>query len=105
MDGFLPTRSIREAGLNRYLFEMANIRDQCSWVHMDKKDEATDKAKDLVRMAIASAGFVLPLQEQTLSVNKKALVIGGGASGMTAALGLADQGFDVFLLEKEKQLP
>jgi len=96
--------TIREAGLNRYLFEMANIRDQCSWVHMDKKDEATDKAKDLVRMAVASAGFVLPLQEQTLSVNKKALVIGGGASGMAAALGLADQGFDVFLLEKEKHL-
>jgi heterodisulfide reductase subunit A len=96
--------TIREAGLNKYLFEMANIRDQCSWVHMDKKDEATNKAKDLVRMAIASAGFVLPLQEQTLSVNKKALVIGGGASGMTAALGLADQGFDVFLLEKEKRL-
>jgi heterodisulfide reductase subunit A-like polyferredoxin len=96
--------TVREAGLNRYLFEMANIRDQCSWVHMDDKNGATDKAKDLVRMAVASAGFVLPLQEQTLAVTKKAMVIGGGASGMTAALGLADQGFNVFLLEKENRL-
>jgi heterodisulfide reductase subunit A-like polyferredoxin len=96
--------TIREAGLNKYLFEMANIRDQCSWVHMDKKEEATEKAKDLLRMAVAAAGFVMPLQEQTLSVNKKALVIGGGAAGMAAALGLADQGFEVFLVEKEKRL-
>ena len=97
-------KTIREAGLNKYLFEMANIRDQCSWVHMDKKEEATKKAKDLVRMAIAAAGYVEPLQEQELSVTKRALVVGGGASGMAAALGLADQGFEVALVEKEKEL-
>ncbi len=97
-------KTIREAGLNKYLFEMANIRDQCSWVHMDKKEEATKKAKDLVRMAIAAAGYVEPLQEQELSVTKRALVVGGGASGMAAALGLADQGFEVVLVEREKKL-
>ncbi len=97
-------KTIREAGLNKYLFEMANIRDQCSWVHMDKKEEATKKAKDLVRMAIAAADYVEPLQEQELSVTKRALVVGGGASGMAAALGLADQGFEVALVEKEKEL-
>ena len=97
-------KTIREAGLNKYLFEMANIRDQCSWVHMDQKDGATEKAKHLVRMAIAAAGHVKPLQEQQLSVTKRALVIGGGAAGMTASLGLADQGFEVVLVEKEKEL-
>ena len=97
-------KTIREAGLNKYLFEMANIRDQCSWVHMDKKEEATKKAKDLVRMAIAAAGYVEPLQEQELSVTKRALVVGGGASGMAAALGLAEQGFEVVLVEREKKL-
>jgi heterodisulfide reductase subunit A-like polyferredoxin len=96
--------TIREAGLNKYLFEMANIRDQCSWVHMDKKEEATIKAKDLVRMAVAAASFVEPLQEQKLNVNKRALVVGGGASGMAAALGLAEQGFEVVLVEREKKL-
>jgi heterodisulfide reductase subunit A-like polyferredoxin len=97
-------KTIREAGLNKYLFEMANIRDQCSWVHMNKKEEATDKAKNLVRMAIAAAAFVKPLQEEQLPVNKRALVIGGGATGMTATLGLAEQGFEVILVEKEKEL-
>jgi heterodisulfide reductase subunit A len=96
--------TIREAGLNKYLFEMANIRDQCSWVHMDKKEEATRKAKDLVRMAVAKAQFLEPLHEQELPINKRALVVGGGASGMTAALGLASQGFEVVLVEKEKEL-
>ncbi len=96
--------TIRDAGLNKYLFEMANIRDQCSWVHMDKKKEATEKAKNLVRMAIAKASLTEPLHEQELKINKRALVVGGGAAGMTAALGLADQGFEVVLVEKEKQL-
>jgi heterodisulfide reductase subunit A-like polyferredoxin len=96
--------TIREAGLNKYLFEMANIRDQCSWVHRDQKMEATEKAKLLVRMAIAKAGLTEPLYEKALDINKRALVIGGGVSGMTAALGLADQGFEVVLIEKEKQL-
>ena len=96
--------TIREAGLNKYLFEMANIRDQCSWVHMDRKEEATRKAKDLVRMAVAKAQFLEPLKEQELTITKRALVVGGGASGMVAALGLASQGFEVFLVEKEKEL-
>ncbi|MCX5887429.1 MAG: FAD-dependent oxidoreductase [Proteobacteria bacterium] len=96
--------TIREAGLNKYLFEMANIRDQCSWVHMDKKEEATRKAKDLVRMAVAKAQFLEPLHEQELPINKRALVVGGGASGMVAALGLASQGFEVVLVEREKEL-
>jgi heterodisulfide reductase subunit A-like polyferredoxin len=96
--------TIRQAGLNKYLFEMANIRDQCSWVHMDKKEEATEKAKGLVRMAVAKAVLAESLEEQTLQINKRALVVGGGASGMMGALGLADQGFEVVLVEKEKEL-
>jgi heterodisulfide reductase subunit A-like polyferredoxin len=96
--------TIREAGLNPYLFEMANIRDQCSWVHMGQKEEATAKAHDLVRMAVASARFSEPLHRLTKPVNKRGLVIGGGLSGMSAALGLAGQGFDVFLVEKEAEL-
>ena len=96
--------TIREAGLNRYLFEMANIRDQCSWVHMHEKEEATDKARDLVRMAVANARLIRPLEELTKSVTKKGLVVGGGLAGMAAALGLADQGFETFLVEKEEEL-
>ncbi|NWF54918.1 MAG: FAD-dependent oxidoreductase [Syntrophaceae bacterium] len=96
--------TIREAGLNRYLFEMANIRDQCSWVHMHDKEEATSKARDLVRMAIANARLNRPLEELTKGVIKRGLVIGGGLSGMTAALGLADQGFEAVLVEKEDEL-
>ncbi|MFQ6060405.1 MAG: FAD-dependent oxidoreductase [Thermoplasmata archaeon] len=94
----------RQAGLNPYLFEMANIRDQCSWVHMHEKEKATQKAKDLVRMVVAKAALLDPLQKGKLPVTKSALVIGGGLSGMTAALGLADQGFDVHLVEREKEL-
>ncbi|GAH48265.1 unnamed protein product, partial [marine sediment metagenome] len=96
--------TIREVGLNKYLFEMANIRDQCSWVHMHSKEEATEKSKDLVRMAVAKARQLVPLQEQELEVIDKGLVIGGGISGMTAALNLASQGFEVYLLEKEDLL-
>ncbi len=96
--------TIREVGLNKYLFEMANIRDQCSWVHMHSKEEATEKSKDLVRMAVAKARQLVPLQEQELEVIDKGLVIGGGISGMTAALNLASQGFEVNLLEKEDLL-
>jgi len=94
----------REAGLNEYLFEMANIRDQCTWVHMHEHEEATRKAKDLVRMAVAKARLLEPLSKGSLKVNNEALVIGGGIAGMTAALNLADQGFKVHLVEKEKQL-
>jgi len=96
--------TIREAKLNKYLFEMANIRDQCSWVHMRDKATATEKAKDLVRMAMARARFIEPLAEQSLEVVQKGLVIGGGIAGMTAALRLAEQGFEVYLVEKEAEL-
>jgi len=96
--------TIREAGLNKYLFEMANIRDQCSWVHMKQKEEATNKAKGLVRMAVANARLIQPLKELSKEVNKRGLVIGGGLSGMTAALGLAEQGFKVYLVEREAEL-
>src|SRR3972149_2231483 len=83
---------------------MANIRDQCSWVHLHEKEEATSKARDLVRMAVANANLISPLEELTKGVIKRGLVIGGGLSGMTAALGLAEQGFEVFLVEKEGEL-
>ncbi|HLB72593.1 MAG TPA: FAD-dependent oxidoreductase [Sedimentisphaerales bacterium] len=94
----------REAGLNEYLFEMANIRDQCTWVHMNDHKGATHKAKDLVRMAVAKARLLEPLYKGALKVNNDALVIGGGLAGMTAALNLADQGFKVSLVEKEREL-
>jgi heterodisulfide reductase subunit A len=96
--------TIREAGLNRYLFEMANIRDQCSWVHMHDPEAATEKAKDLVRMAVAKARMVEPLERFSLGVTHRGLVIGGGLAGMTAALALAEQGFEVYLVEKNKDL-
>jgi heterodisulfide reductase subunit A len=96
--------TLKEAGLNPYLFEMANIRDQCSWVHMHEPVRATEKAKDLVRMAVAKARLIEPLPQQTLKVTQSALVIGGGVSGMTAALSLASQGFQVYMVEKEMEL-
>lgn len=96
--------TIREAGLNRYLFEMANIRDQCSWVHMNQQKEATEKAKDLVRMAISKAALLDPLPTQTVEMEPKALVIGGGLAGMTAAKQLSQAGFEVYLIEKNSEL-
>ncbi|MGD9962811.1 MAG: FAD-dependent oxidoreductase [Thermoplasmata archaeon] len=96
--------TIKEAGLNAYLFEMANIRDQCSWIHMHEPKAATRKAKDLVRMAVAKSMLLEPLENLTLKVNQQALVIGGGVSGMTAAIELARQGVKVHLVEKEKEL-
>jgi len=96
--------TLQACGLNKYLFEMANIRDQNSWVHGDDPKAATDKAKDLVRMAVARAGLLRPLQERSIPVIKRALVIGGGVAGMNAALGLADQGFEVVIVEKAAQL-
>ncbi len=96
--------TVREAGLNPYLFEMANIRDQCSWVHMHEPDEATEKAKDLVRSVVAKARLLKPLKNPTVKVTPVGLVIGGGVSGMTAALELANQGFEVHLVEREKEL-
>jgi len=96
--------TIRDAGLNVYLFEMANIRDQCSWVHMHDPLRATEKAKDLVRAAVAKARLLNPLSKQVISVTPVGLVIGGGLAGMTAALELARQGFEVHLVEREKEL-
>jgi len=96
--------TVREAGLNIYLFEMANIRDQCSWVHMHEPKEATEKAKDLVRSTVAKARILRPLPKPLINVVPSGLVIGGGLSGMIAALELAKQGFEVHLVEKEKDL-
>ncbi|MCU0852073.1 MAG: CoB--CoM heterodisulfide reductase iron-sulfur subunit A family protein [Thermoplasmata archaeon] len=96
--------TIREAGLNAYLFEMANIRDQCSWIHMHEPKAATKKSKDLVRMAVAKSRLLEPLQNLTMKVNQSALVVGGGVAGMTAALEIAKQGYKVHLVEKEKEL-
>jgi len=96
--------TIREAGLNPYLFEMTNIRDQCSWVHMHTPEEATEKAKDLVRMAVAKANLLEPLHSSSVDVTQSGLVVGGGIAGMTAALGLANQGYTVYLVEKEDKL-
>ena len=96
--------TIQEAGLNKYLFEMANIRDQCSWVHMKEPEKATEKAKDAVRMAVAKAGLISPLKRPTLANTPTALVIGGGIAGMVSALNLADQNYDVHLLEKGMKL-
>ena len=96
--------TIREAGLNPYLFEMANIRDQCSWVHMQEPEKASEKSKDLVRMAVAKARLLNPLQKRAVPIVKSALVIGAGLSGITAAIELANQDFDVYLVEKEKEL-
>jgi heterodisulfide reductase subunit A len=93
-----------EAGLNKYLFEMANIRDQCSWVHMHDREAATRKAKDLVRMAVAKTRLLTPEEEPEIDVQPVCMVIGGGVSGLTAALSLADQGFNVHLVEKEDRL-
>jgi heterodisulfide reductase subunit A-like polyferredoxin len=96
--------TIREMGLNKYLFEMTNIRDQCSWVHMHQPQEATEKAKELLRMAVAKSRLLQPLKEPIVEVIKKGLVIGGGLSGMRAALELARQGFDCALVEREDLL-
>jgi len=96
--------TLEACGLNKYLFEMANIRNQDSWVHSKSKEQATAKAKDLVRMSVARAGVLKPLKEKVIKVQRRALVIGGGIAGMNAALGLGDQGFEVVLVEKETQL-
>jgi len=96
--------TVREAGLNPYLFEMTNIRDQCSWVHRDEPEKATEKAKALVRMAVVKARLLEPLYPRSLELTHEALVIGGGMSGMVAALALAEQGFPVHLIEKEREL-
>jgi len=92
-----------EASLNQYLFEMANIREHCSWVHMHEPKEATEKAKDIIRMAVAKAALLEPQTEPEVEVKDASLVVGAGVAGMTAALSMANQGFKVYLIEKEKE--
>ncbi|SMD05348.1 heterodisulfide reductase subunit A [Desulfocicer vacuolatum DSM 3385] len=91
---------MKQAGLNPYLMEMANIREQCSWVHMETPGAATEKALDLVTMAINRARLLMPLTEEIVPVEKKTLVIGGGIAGIQAALDLADNDYQVTLVEK-----
>ena len=93
-------RAISKAGLNPYMLEMANIREQCSWVHMDQPAMATEKAKDLIRMAVAKAALLEPLEPESIPVSRDVLVIGGGVAGIAAALDLADAGLHVFLVER-----
>jgi len=96
--------TLREAGINQYYFEMGNIREHNSWVHSKEKEDALDKAKDIIRMSVARAAHLAPLKEFDLLVNKEALVVGGGIAGMTCALSIANQGHEVHLLEKESNL-
>ena len=96
--------TLRNAGVNAYLFDMANIRNQCTWVHSADHDAATAKAKDLVRMAVARAELLEPIADLAVDINKTALVVGGGVAGMTAALSLADQGFPAVLVERSAEL-
>jgi len=96
--------TLREAGINQYCFDMANIREHCSWVHSKEQDAVNQKAKDIIRMAVARACHLEPLEEFDLPVDKRALVVGGGVAGMTCALSIANQGHDVYLLEKEAEL-
>jgi heterodisulfide reductase subunit A len=96
--------TLRKAGLNPYLLEIANIREQCSWVHRSDPDGATEKAKGLVKMAVAKARWLMPLETKTVEVIRSALVIGGGIAGIQAALDLADNGYQVYLVEKSPSL-
>jgi len=96
--------TVTNAGINKYLFEMANIRNQCSWVHAGDPEKATEKSKDLVRMAVAKVGLLEPLAEPVLEINQSALVIGGGIAGMAAARTLSAQGYHTFLIERNESL-
>ena len=97
-------KTITEAGLNPYLLEMANIREQCSWVHLHDRKAATEKAKDLVKMAVARARLLEPQTETVVPVKKAALVIGGGVAGIQASLDLAENGYPVYLVEKQPSI-
>lgn len=101
---YIFKNTLREAGLNPGLFEMANIREQCSWIHSDNPEKATEKAKDLIRMAVAKVQKLRLVKTQTIPVTPSALVIGGGVAGLNAALSIAEQGFKVYLVEKEREL-
>ncbi len=100
----LFSSSCAEAGLNKYLFEMVNIRDQCSWVHMQEKEKGTAKAKELIRMGVAKSRYLEPQQDIEMSLVSRALVIGGGIAGLSAAESLAGMGIDVVLVEKQAEL-
>ena len=95
---------LKEAGLNPYLLEMANLREHCSWVHSHDREGATLKARDLVRAAVARARFLASLEEAEIPVNRAALVIGGGVAGIQSALDLADSGYPVVLVEKQPSI-
>lgn len=95
---------LKDAGLNPYLLEMANLREQCSWVHMHDKGAATAKAYDLVKMAVARVRRLAALTEDQLPLTRRALVIGGGVAGIQSALDLADNGFDVIMVEKQPSI-
>ena len=96
--------TLKDTGLNKYLFDMANIRNQCTWVHSEEKEKATEKCKDLVRMSVARASLLEPIPDTFVDITNRALVIGGGIAGMSAALSLADQGFPTTLVEKSSAL-
>jgi heterodisulfide reductase subunit A-like polyferredoxin len=95
---------MQAAGLNPYMLEMANLREQCSWVHMRAPEEATEKALDLIRMGVARARKLEPLHEETIPLTKRTLVIGGGVAGIQAALDLADNGYEVVMVEKNPSI-
>jgi len=95
---------LESAGLNPYLLEMANLREHCSWVHIGEPEAATEKALDLVRMAVARAGKLEPLKSSKMLLNKRTLVIGGGIAGIQAALDLADNDYDVVLVERKPSI-
>ena len=95
---------LKDVDINPYLLEMANLREQCSWVHMNEPEAATEKAKDLVKMAVSRVRMLRPLKEELLPLTKKAMVIGGGVAGIQAALDLADNDFDVVLVEKKPSI-
>jgi heterodisulfide reductase subunit A-like polyferredoxin len=95
---------MQSAGLNPYLLEMANLREQCSWVHLNEPDAATQKAEDLVNMAVSRARLLQPLEEEKLPLTKRTLVIGGGIAGIQTSLDLADNGYEVVLVEKNASI-